>query len=463
MRGSRSPSRATGLLGGLVLALAGLTSCGAEDGEWASLTQAVRVCPGPATVEGIDVSQYQGTINWPQVRASGRVFAITRVGDGYFQDPTFAANWQGIRAAGMVRGAYQYFRPGKDPLMQADILIAKVGRLGAGDLPATLDVEADDGVAPSTITANIHRWVDRVAAGTGKTPMIYTGPSFWDNKVGTRDFAGLPLWVANWGVNCPSLPAAWGGFRAWQYSATGRVPGISGDVDLDRFNGSQADLDNFAGGPDWKATYVTQSWPLATTALPLRAGQSVDAYIELRNAGTKTWDASTRLGTTAPRDRASPFADARWLSPNRAAAVSGTVPPGGTFRFRFAFRAPPTPGTYREHFSVVQEGVAWFSDPGQGGPPDNQIEALIEVQPAPLTPDLATPGDLAMADGGTEDGGADGGEEPAPAGGCSCQVGRPGRAGVPGAGPGSAAVLGVGLLLARWGRRRAQARATAKV
>lgn len=59
--------------------------------------------------------------------------------------------------------------------------------------------------------------------------------------------------------------------------------------------------------------------------------------------------------------------------------MTGTVAPGGTFKFSFNFHAPSTPGTYHEFFDLVQENVAWFSDPGQGGPPDNQIEAYIEV------------------------------------------------------------------------------------
>ena len=378
-------SRSAVLLVPLALVACGPEEFGGHDPAIGQSTSAVRVCPGPNTVEGIDVSQYQGTIDWTAVKQSGRLFAITRIGDGYGQDPTFDRNWQGIKANGMIRGAYQYFRPGRDPGMQADIVVAKVGRLQAGDLPVTADVEADDGVAPATIAANLRTWMNRVQAGTGKVPMIYTGPYFWDNKVQSRDFTGNALWVANWGVNCPSLPAAWPGFRAWQYSSTGRVPGISGDVDLDRFNGSAQDLQNFAGGPDWAATYVSQSWPLATMAMVMTAGSTVDSYIELRNTGTKTWDGATRLGTTMPRDRESPFAAPGWLGKNRAAAVSGTVPPGGTFRFRFAFRAPQQPGTYHEHFTLVREAVAWFSDPGQGGPPDNQIEAWIEVKADALT------------------------------------------------------------------------------
>jgi hypothetical protein len=131
--------------------------------------------------------------------------------------------------------------------------------------------------------------------------------------------------------------------------------------------------------PDYAAEFVSQSFPYATTTMMMDEGQVIPSYIELKNVGTKTWDSSTRLATTAPRDRTSVFADGTWLSGNRLAAVQGTVPPGGTYKFKFDFAAPSAPGTHDEFFGVVQEGVAWFSDSGQGGPPDNQLEAKIEV------------------------------------------------------------------------------------
>jgi MYXO-CTERM domain-containing protein len=127
------------------------------------------------------------------------------------------------------------------------------------------------------------------------------------------------------------------------------------------------------------ASFVGQSFPLASTTMTMTEGQVVPSYIELKNTGTKAWDSNTRIGTTQPRDRKSVFADKTWIAPNRLAAVSGTVPPGGTYKFQFDLAAPLMTGTYDEFFGVVQEGVAWFSDPGQGGPPDNDLEVKIQV------------------------------------------------------------------------------------
>ncbi len=378
----------------LALALLGLVGCGRPGDDVVTDELAQMVCPRGGTLEGIDVSTYQGMIDWPMVAASGRKYAIARIGDGLGRDATFPRNWQGIKDAGMIRGAYQYFRPNSDPVAQADIVIAAVGRLGQGDLPVTCDVEASTAPDAATYVANLHTWIDRVQAATGKAPIIYTGFYYWRDRVGgSRDFAAHPLWHAQYtSAACPNIADAWTDWAFWQYSSTGTVPGISGNVDLDRFNGTMEDLVRLAGGGEWGAEFVGQSFPTASTgAISLHAGESAEASIELRNIGTRAWDAQTRLGTTEPRDRADPFAGPEWSAPNRLAGVPAgmTVAPGATHRFTWRFHAPRelAPGRYDEHFGVVQEGVAWFSDAGQAGPPDQQLEAIIEVLPARALPD----------------------------------------------------------------------------
>jgi lysozyme len=348
-------------------------------GEEVGQQSEASVCATGATVKGVDVSVYQGSVNWASVKASGVDFAIARISDGSYLDTTFATNWAAIKSAGMVRGAYQFFEPGEDPTAQANIVISAVGTLGDGDLPVTADMEVTGGQSAATIAANLSTWAAKVEAGTGKKPMIYTAPGYWDGSVGSTAFGGDPLWVANWGVSCPSLPSGWSNWKVWQYSDSGSVSGISGSVDLDEFNGSLSDLQAFAGGaPDYAAQYVSQTWPLATMTMTMTTGQVIGASITLKNVGKKSWDSNTKLATTQPRDRKSAFS-ASWPAGNRLAAVSGTVAPGSEFTFKFDFTAPSTPGTFDEFFGVVQEGVAWFSDPGQGGPADNDIEAKIQV------------------------------------------------------------------------------------
>ncbi|MEO8800226.1 MAG: CHAP domain-containing protein [Polyangiaceae bacterium] len=139
----------------------------------------------------------------------------------------------------------------------------------------------------------------------------------------------------------------------------------------------------------YAASYVAQSFPLATTTLTMVEGQTIASYIELKNAGTKTWNSSTKIGTTMPRERDSALADSTWLAPNRLSAVSGTVAPGATYKFKFNLHAPDKVGTYDEHFGILQEGVAWFSDSGQGGPADDVLEVKVNVIAPEYRGDLA--------------------------------------------------------------------------
>lgn len=207
-----------------------------------STSQAIHeVCPDGATVFGIDVSYYQGNINWTAVKNDGVKFAFIRVSDGTgFQDPKFAANWSGARSAGVLRGAYQFFRSDDDPIAQADLLIATMGALEPDDLPPVVDVESTDGVGAAARVTKLRTWLDRVEAATGVQPIIYTGGYFWQDNVASSEFSDHPLWHAGYtGGTCPSTIAnQWSDWAFWQYSSTGSVAGIAGNVDTNRFNGS---------------------------------------------------------------------------------------------------------------------------------------------------------------------------------------------------------------------------------
>jgi lysozyme len=249
-----SRSRAAALAVLAVSTLLAPVGCVADPGTGTTLgddgtreTESVR-CAAGSTVEGIDVSYWDGTIDWNKVKASGKVFAIARIGDGTFVDPTFDKNWAAIQAAGLIRGAYQFFRPADDATKLADIVVAKVGKLGADDLPVTIDVEAADGVAPATVAARIQTWIDRVTAGTGKAPIVYTGKYFWNDNVKSTAQRNNALWIAQYGPVCPDLPSPWTDWKFFQYSEKGSVPGISTAVDLDRYNGTRDALLAFARG-----------------------------------------------------------------------------------------------------------------------------------------------------------------------------------------------------------------------
>ena len=200
------------------------------------------VCAGDTILQGIDVSVYQGTINWTDVKNAGIVFAYARVNDGSFLDTTFSSNWAGMKTAGIIRGAYSYFEPAQDPTTQANDFLNALGTLQPGDLPPMLDLEITGGESAGTIITNVNTWMRIVQAATGRIPIIYTAPGFWNASVGSTNFSLYPLWAVNWSVTCPTLAEGWTSWVIWQYSDSGTVSGISGSVDLDEFNGSMSDI-----------------------------------------------------------------------------------------------------------------------------------------------------------------------------------------------------------------------------
>ena len=239
--------------------LAFLVACSGEQAaeDYSDLESATTVCGGGSTVKGIDVSYYQGTIDWTRVKNDGVRFAFLRVSDGTgFIDPKFPTYWAQSKAAGVVRGAYQYFRPNQDPIAQADLLIAKIGTLAPDDLPPVIDVEADGGLSPTQVAAKVKLWVDHVEAELGVTPIVYTGFYFWRDQVGAPAFAAAsPLWHAQYtSAACPNIPAPWGDWAFWQYTDSGAVDGIPGNVDMNRFNGTFADLMALTGGAPTEPT-----------------------------------------------------------------------------------------------------------------------------------------------------------------------------------------------------------------
>lgn len=139
---------------------------------------------------------------------------------------------------------------------------------------------------------------------------------------------------------------------------------------------SYSELIGVSTAPRFRAEYVDQSFPLASRPFDVEAGTEVAGYIEMRNTGDETWTpGATFLGTTNPRDGASPLQASDWIGPSRAATVDRVVPPGEVGRFRFSVRAPDAPGDYPQFFNLVQEGVAWFSD--DGGPADDLLQVRV--------------------------------------------------------------------------------------
>jgi lysozyme len=195
---------------------------------------------------GIDVAHFDGTVNWGTVLKAGMSFGFAKATDGIgFTDSEFKANWNMMGQVGITRGAYHFFRGSQDAGKQADHFLSVV-KLIKTDMPPVLDIEVPDGVASKTLIDGAKAWLDAVEKATGRVPIIYTGPAFWSEHM-SPNFGRYPLWIAHYThAPEPIVPANWNKWTFWQYASgeSGQVhiPGVAGAVDINRFNGTHADL-----------------------------------------------------------------------------------------------------------------------------------------------------------------------------------------------------------------------------
>jgi GH25 family lysozyme M1 (1,4-beta-N-acetylmuramidase) len=196
-------------------------------------------------IQGIDVASYQGYPNWTSVKSSGKTFAFTKATEGTgYTNPYFATNWARIKAAGLIRGAYHFGHPSIDPVTQANFF-CNVVQPTHGDLQMALDIEVTDGKSPTQVRSWIVSFINQIKVRTGRPGIIYTGFYFWRDSAGNGSNLNCPLWLAAYVSNpAPYVPAAWGTFSFWQYTSSGSVPGVSGNVDRDAWNGSLTGLNN---------------------------------------------------------------------------------------------------------------------------------------------------------------------------------------------------------------------------
>ncbi len=207
-------------------------------------TEATAAAP-PGQLPGIDVSQFQGEIDWQAVKASGVVFAFAQALEGEtIHDANFAANWSGMKEVGVVRGAYDFYVADDSPAAQVETFASLV-TLEPGDMVPMVDIEQASigAAAPADLIADFHTYLELMEKHFGVKPIIYTDPYFWDEHL-DDSFGDYPLWVAAYEVDSPPLPKGWDEWVIWQHSESGSVPGIVGDVDLDTFNGG---LERLAG------------------------------------------------------------------------------------------------------------------------------------------------------------------------------------------------------------------------
>lgn len=196
-------------------------------------------------VKGIDVSHYQGEIDWAAVAHDGIAFAFIKATEGTtVVDERFATNWAGAGKADVARGAYHFFRPTLSGADQARHFLSHV-TYRPGDMPPVLDLEVTDDATAAVIRREALAWCKAVEDAWGVKPIVYTLPHYADSYL---DGALSPyrLWVVDLGLRLwPADSKGWQRWTFWQHSHHGSVAGIEGDVDLDVFNGSEADFQHF--------------------------------------------------------------------------------------------------------------------------------------------------------------------------------------------------------------------------
>jgi lysozyme len=313
---------------------------------------------------GIDVSEFQGSINWTSVKNAGINFAYMRATYGMSSDDAkFATNAPAATAAGVLSGYYHYAYydlANHTPAVEAqnfwDAIKNQIKADGKHLMPV-LDVEEGSalgsGTGVSSLTAWVKAWctdVQNLAAGVGLyvVPMVYCSSSpagsYFDSTIPQK----IPLWVANYtGTSTPqtSEPTAgtgkWQTWQFWQYTSTGSVAGISGNVDRDVLNGDTNVLKDYI-------VTATSAQPSGRFALntTVQTNSGINVYNTLADARNQTGNFSTE-----------------------PAGAVGTILDG-----------PDYGGSFQRWLTVFKDGKQGYVG-----------EDFLDVAPAPAAATLSTP------------------------------------------------------------------------
>ena len=195
-------------------------------------------------LKGIDVSEYQGIINWKTIKSNQKndslSFIVLRGTAGKnHRDRFYKSNYREAKKIGVPVGVYHYYRPNESSEEQANYFIKNI-KLSAGDLPPILDIEKiSDVQSMSKLKKGVKNWLEIIEQHYGVKPILYTYTYFYNTYL-VDDFVDYKLWIANYSnFKTPLGNKNW---SFWQYSEKGRVSGVKGPVDLDVFNGTQKDL-----------------------------------------------------------------------------------------------------------------------------------------------------------------------------------------------------------------------------
>ena len=216
--------------------------------------------PAINNIRGIDISHNNGQPNW-SVLAGEVSFVYCKVSQGSsFIDPLFHQNFQALSQSNIIRGGYHFlnFQNSTADEQVANFLSGNIDYTEINILPPVLDVEWQSSqILNDYINTNrtecvqlMADWLSAIETKTGRTPMIYTNPSFWKDFLGNPGgFENYLLWTSGYGSKPPAMIPGWSHYTFWQNSGTAKINGIAGAVDTDLFNGTMSDLVRLATPP----------------------------------------------------------------------------------------------------------------------------------------------------------------------------------------------------------------------
>ena len=197
---------------------------------------------GVTYVKGIDVSHWQGEINWTKVYEAGYRFVFIKATEGVnFVDPNLEKNVEGAKKAGLLVGVYHFAHPESNkPEDEARFFLSVAGKyVKNGYLKPVLDLEKGCNLGSEKLTEWVLRWAKTIFVETGVEPIIYVN-SYYATNCLENPVTKYDLWIAHWTYDPALQPntGIWSKWKFWQYSDNGTVPGINGKVDLDLYNGN---------------------------------------------------------------------------------------------------------------------------------------------------------------------------------------------------------------------------------
>jgi len=189
-------------------------------------------------VIGIDVSEFQGKVDWEEVEILDEkypvqfVFIRATAGNDRV-DRQFKKNWEGAKENKIMRGAYHYYRPNENSIEQADLFIKTV-KLQKGDLPPVLDIEKlPKNQSLDSLKVGLKRWLTKVEKHYQVRPIIYSGERYYSDFL-KEEFSEYLFWIANYNFYREKIEDDW---LFWQFTEKASLPGIKHRVDVNIYNG----------------------------------------------------------------------------------------------------------------------------------------------------------------------------------------------------------------------------------